>query len=371
MSSCLIVGGGVVGLSLAYELAVAGWSVRVLDRSEPGREASWAGAGILPPANSATAVHPLDQLRGLSCQLHAEWATRLRSETGIDTGYRRCGGIYVAGSVGEAAALHGLAAFLDDEQVRVEGLSLADVARWEPALEAPVRRGRVRAAIRLPDEAQLRNPRHLAALLAACRQRKVEVVEHAPVEDFSVVGDRLNAVVTPKGTWRADTYCVTSGAWTSRLLELLGVSVGILPIRGQMVLFAAPRPPLRQILNEGPRYVVPRDDGHVLVGSTEEEAAFEKETTVEGIAALTAFAYDLVPELRQAKIEGTWAGLRPGVYDGLPYLGEIPGLSNAFVAAGHFRSGLYLSPGTAVVMSARIAGRDSPIDLSPFRVSRG
>jgi glycine oxidase len=125
------------------------------------------------------------------------------------------------------------------------------------------------------------------------------------------------------------------------------------------------------VLNEGSRYLVARDDGHVLVGSTEEEAGFDKSTTSTAIEELTRLACDLVPELRRFAVEQTWAGLRPGTYDGFPYLGAVPGLENAFVAAGHFRSGLHLSTGTAVVMGQLMRGETPIIDLSPFRVGRG
>ena len=172
MDDCLIVGAGVVGLSLAYELAGHGLRVRVVDRQEPGREASWAGAGILPPANRATATHPLEQLRGMSHRLHAEWAARLQDETGIDTGYRRCGGIYLARTVGETAALHGLASEFREQGIEVERLSADALAQLEPALITSVR-----AAYLVPDEAQLRNPAPSAGTcrrLSApwCRHRK-------------------------------------------------------------------------------------------------------------------------------------------------------------------------------------------------------
>jgi glycine oxidase len=124
-------------------------------------------------------------------------------------------------------------------------------------------------------------------------------------------------------------------------------------------------------LNEGNRYLVAREDGYVLAGSTEEEVGFDKRTTPAGLADLRSFAEALVPALAEAKLEKSWAGLRPATFDGLPYLGQIPALSNAFVAAGHFRSGLYLSGGTAVLMSQLMRGEEPDIDLEPFRVGRG
>ncbi|MFM2096551.1 MAG: Hydrogen cyanide synthase subunit HcnC precursor, partial [Planctomycetota bacterium] len=143
------------------------------------------------------------------------------------------------------------------------------------------------------------------------------------------------------------------------------------PIRGQMVLFRAIPGALRHIVNEGPRYLVPRDDGLILAGSTEEEAGFDKSTTEEAIDDLIGFAGRVMPELNRDAVERTWAGLRPGTFDGMPYLGRIPECDNGFVAAGHFRSGLYLSPATAVMMSQLVLGQVPAIDLQPFRIGRG
>ena len=146
--------------------------------------------------------------------------------------------------------------------------------------------------------------------------------------------------------------------------------IGIFPIRGQMVMFKCERPPITRIINDGPRYLVPRDDGRVLVGSTEEEVGFDKRTTDDALSELVDLARSLVPALREAPIEHTWAGLRPASFDGLPYLGPLPGLKNATIAAGHFRSGLYLSTATAVVLSQYLRGETPQIDLAPFRVGR-
>jgi glycine oxidase len=138
-----------------------------------------------------------------------------------------------------------------------------------------------------------------------------------------------------------------------------------------MVLLACEKPPLVHIIMDGIRYMVPRDDGRVLVGSTEEDAGFDKRPTGEGIEGLMRFALELVPSLRSAAFERCWAGLRPGTADRLPYLGAIPSLDNGFVAAGHFRSGLQLSPATAVVMAQMIRGEKPEIDLGAFAVERG
>lgn len=368
----LIIGAGVIGLSLAYELSRRDVSVRIVDRAEPGREASWAGAGILPPANEQTSHHPLDRLRGLSHRLHAEWAERLLDETGIDTGYRRCGGIYVARTAGEAAALLALASEYDELEIACERLGLAQIDELEPALTESVRSSSWKAALLLPDECQLRNPWHLQALAQACVKRGVVITPHAEVVDWHRGSSgEITAAVTPAGVFAADRFCVTAGAWSYRILEQLGVKTGIYPIRGQMILFDCGKRPFQRIINEGSRYLVPRDDGLVLAGSTEEEAGFAKENTREGVEDLKQFAYSLIPRLAQERILKSWSGLRPGSFDGLPYLGPVLGHERLYLAAGHFRSGLHLSPGTAVVMTQAILGELPSIDLTPFSLIRG
>jgi glycine oxidase len=379
MHDVLIIGGGVIGLSLAWDLAKHGCSVHVIDKGQIGREASWAGAGILPAATHSIDQHPLDQLRGLACELHPQWAAELKSLTGIDTGYWRCGGIHLARSPGEAASLAAWATLARDERIRIEQLSTTSLAETEPGLiwegEPPAqplgnRYTELRAQYLVPDESQLRNPWHVRALYRACELAGVEITPHTEVTDFTITNGSLAEADSTSGPLAARCYCFTSGAWTGQLLQRLGIHLGILPIRGQIILFRCDEPPITHIINEGSRYLVPRQDGRLIAGSTEEEVGFDKRTTAEAMADLTQFACDLVPGLKNAAIEKTWAGLRPASFDGLPFLGRLTNIHNAFIASGHFRNGLFLSPATAIVMSQLIRDQPLQIDLSPFRVSR-
>jgi glycine oxidase len=367
MPDCLIVGGGVIGLSLAYELAGRGNRVRVLDAGQPGREASWAGAGILPPAGQHD-TSAAAQLMALSNRVHAGWHERLLADTGIDNGFRRCGGIYLAREPAAEQALRQVAA--DWQQVGVEFEQLrgsAALAAVEPGLSPG---SSLRAAYYVPGECQIRNPRHVKALVAGCQARNVEILSDLAAEDFVVRGNCLEAVRTRAGLLLADRICITCGAWTSALVGRIATPPPIRPVRGQIALVSLSEPPLKRVVNEGLRYLVPRDDGRVLVGSTEEDAGFDRSTTAESIDDLQLFGRSLCPALADGKLERSWAGLRPGSADGLPYLGSIPGFENAFLAAGHFRSGLQLSAGTAQVMANLMVGDSSPIDLTPFRVDR-
>jgi glycine oxidase len=216
----------------------------------------------------------------------------------------------------------------------------------------------------------LRNPRHLRAILAALARRGVEVSAGAPAESFVVAGRRITAVRTPAGEIAADNVCIAGGAWSSRLASQLGQAAPIVPIRGQILLLVEDRLSVKRIINQQLRYIVPRGDGRVLVGSTEEDVGFNRTTTASAIQDLLDFALSLVPTLAQARVERSWAGLRPVSPDRLPYLGRLPGFDNAFIAAGHGRAGLQLSTGTAQVMSRLILGQHVPIDLEPFRVDR-
>lgn len=364
MDDVLIVGGGVIGLSLAYELAGRGLQVRVLERGVPGKEASWAGAGILPPASRQGATDPLRTLVALSNELHAPLAAELRELTGIDTGYRRCGGLQLASSESDATQLQTLIDSLSQEGVAVEKLDAAALQQREPALAGE----QLQAAYYLPEEAQLRNPRHLKALLAACSLRGVAIETGCEVHDFTQCAGRIESVATALGDYSAGTVCITGGAWSGVLLRRLGLQLSVRPVRGQMVLLSGHRPLFRSVLNEGPRYLVPRSDGRVLVGSTQEDAGFDKRTTAGGIGGLLELATRLVPALQDLRVEQTWAGLRPWATRSQPYMGQLPELENAYVAAGHFRAGLQMSPAVATVMSDLIQGQTPAVDLATFAV---
>lgn len=364
---CAIIGGGAIGLSIAYELVSRGREVTIIDRIAPGKETSWAGAGILPPAPTREVTDPLDQLRKLAMGLHPQWAAQLQSDTGIDTGFHRCGAIYTAFSQGERASLVGFQSLCEEQGIDSRLISPAEVAELEPAIHAEP----IKAALELPGECQLRNPRHLQALIKFCQSRGAQIAPPQEVTAITSTASGAWEITTSIGNLRAKTVCVAAGAWSQRILASLGLEFSIFPVRGQIVLYRCERQLFRRVLNVGPRYLVPRDDGRVLVGSTEEEVGFDKRTTEEGIADLRSLAEALVPALKETEVERAWAGLRPASFDSLPYMGEAPGRTGLFIATGHFRSGLYLSPAAGVFMADLICCQTPTIDPWPFRLSRG
>jgi glycine oxidase len=357
----LILGGGVIGLTTAYFLAREGVQVEVVDQGDFGQEASWAGAGILPPGNPAHARTPFDQLRAHSSALFPIISAELRERTAIDNGYLRCGGLELPGgdrSETTAQEWRG-------EGIAVESLDEAAARRLEPAL-APG----FESAIHLPELAQVRNPRHLKALLAACAGYGVSLRPGCAVHGFEIDGARVRAAQTALGKLSASRFLIAAGAWSDRLLEQVGWRPGIHPVRGQIALLNAGTPLFRRVLMWRSQYLVPRPDGRVLVGSTEEDVGFVKSTTAGAIRELLALACWLVPGLADAQVERTWAGLRPGSPDGLPFLGPVPGCDNLYVAAGHYRAGLQTSTGTGLVMKELLLGQPLTIPLGPFRLDR-
>ena len=362
-SDILIVGGGVIGLTTAWYLAALNAQVTLVERGETGRQASWAGAGILPPCQLDTARTPLDQLRAHSNQLFPLLSAELRDLTGVDNGYTVCGGIEVADPENPEVALpteewHG-------EGTPFESLDRAALVRLEPLLHPDITSG-----VWLPGMAQVRNPWHLRALRQGCVQRGVEVLTDWPVRHLRTSEGRVLAVEGDRGKLSAGRYLLTAGAWSEQLLHQIGWQPGIHPVRGQMLLYNTGRPGIHPLLLQGKRYLVPRTDGRLLAGSTEEYVGFEVANTPDGVRGLQELAQRLMPSLRDLTPEATWAGLRPGSPDGLPYLGAVPGWDNLYVSTGHFRSGLQLSAASGLALARRLLDLPDLLSLEPFRLDR-
>jgi glycine oxidase len=382
MHDVAVVGGGVIGLSIGYELAKRGARVLLLEQGQLGREASWAGAGILPPGCPA-GDDPLAPLCAATHRLWPALSEELCERTGIDNGYRRCGGLAFA-----ATDVHAEVAAWRAADIEAELLDANSLARYEPEVAPRWATG----AYRLPGMAQVRNPRHLKALVAACTAQGVELREGQPLLGIDRSGSRAVAVRTPSGQTPVGRVVVASGAWSAHVLGTLesppgrrglaGAEAGgdgtrsvpaplsarveIEPVRGQIVLVSAQPLPFRHVLECGRRYLVPREDGRVLIGSTEEWVGFQKANTAEAVAGLLTFACGLVPALRAARFEQAWSGLRPHAPRGRPYLGRVPDFDNVYVAAGHFRGGLNLSPITGRLMAQVVSDERPEPSLDAF-----
>lgn len=376
MSENIIVGGGVVGLSIADELARRGERVTVLEhQGTNARRTSWAAAGIIPPAHRLTAFDAYGQLCGYSFELYSGWTDRLMMETKIDPEFDRCGGIQIARSNGELASLNYAVAQWKADGATVEPLSATRLVELEPALQTVVEHQLIRAAYRLPEEAQVRCSRLVDALRASCQRQGVTMRDDVTVQGIaeasrSVANGQDGVVIdTNRGELRGKSVCLAAGAWVDQILKSRGLHLDVQPWRGQIILLQTEPGHIRHVINEGPNYLVPRRDGRVLVGATVEEAGYDWSLTA-AVDELREFAINLIPALASAPLLDHWAGLRPRTNDGFPYLGRVPGLPSAYVAAGHFRAGIVLAPATAQVMADMILGKTPVIDMTPFRLDR-
>jgi len=367
----LLVGGGVIGLSLAWELSQHGAKVCLVDQGPLGQEASWAGAGMIPAGPSKdfwAESTPREQLACLSQTLHAEWHDRLAELTGIDNGYQQSGALYLAESEADAKSLDRQAELWQQQGIECQPLDAGQLAEFERALAE--RANRFAAAYFVPQESQLRNPRHVQALIAACLQQGVDMRPGVAVHGFESAGGQIVLAQTSGDTIQAEQFCLTAGCWTGQLAASLGLDLPIKPIRGQIVLLNGPAGLLGRHVNVGKRYLLPRPDGRLLVGSTMEDVGFLKQNTATATAELLSFAASLLPSTAELPIETSWSGLRPATADGLPFMGRIPKRKNGWIAAGHFRAGLQLSPATAVVMRALMLGETPEVDVAWLGCSR-
>lgn len=356
MESVSIIGAGVVGLCSALALRQAGFEVTVYDCGPAGGEASWAGAGVLSPLPPWTYPPAVQALAAYSQGLYPQWIQRLRG-WGPDPELTPCG-MLVLGLHGHGAAR----TWAQRHRATLGTLDRAALAQLEPALAGS------EAALHLPEVAQVRNPRLLRALLAAARHAGVMVREHCAVHRITVEHGRVVALHTAHGNHPLQRVVLAAGAWSGQLLDTSGLPApAVTPVRGQILLVRAAAGVLRHvILGSDGYYLVPRRDGHVLVGSTVEHVGFDRSTTVTAAAELSAAAARLVPILAGLPPVAHWAGLRPGTPDGIPYIGPWASIENLWLNAGHFRNGITLAPGSATLLTALITGALPPLDPAPY-----
>lgn len=346
-SDVAIIGGGVIGLSLALELRRAGLSVTVLDKHHPGREASWASGGMI--AHCEAGSNPVFRLLAkTSAQMYPSFVHTLQDESDINVDFRSYGTIRFLDN--------------DDGELAEEGKSLSSEAlrELEPELaySAPARL--------LPEFCV--DPRLLVeGLLKAALHRGVHVASGADVTHLQVEEGRAVAVVTSKTRYVAEYIVNCAGAWSGQFSP---VPIPTRPIKGQMLALVSDRRNLvRRVLRGNGVYIIPRSDGRIVVGSTVEDVGFDKRVNPGAIQRMHQAAAVLVPHLGESRILEDWAGLRPCTPDKLPIMGKTS-LEGYFVATGHYRDGILLAPVTARLMSQLIFRQPPDINFDSFSPSR-
>ncbi|AZD94982.1 MULTISPECIES: glycine oxidase ThiO [Pseudomonas] len=356
----VIVGGGVIGLLTAFNLASAGQQVVLLERSNVGQESSWAGGGIVSPLYPWRYSPAVTALAHWSQDFYPQLAERLFVTTGVDPEVHTTG-LYWLDLDDEAEAL----AWAQREQ---RPLSAVDISVAHDAV--PVLGGGFSRAIYMADVANVRNPRLVKSLKAALSALPaVTIHEHCEVSGFIREGERVLGVQTSLGEIRGDQVVLAAGAWSGELLKSLGLALPVEPVKGQMILYKCASDFLSCMVLAKGRYAIPRRDGHILIGSTLEHEGFDKTPTASALESLKASAIELIPALAQAEVVGHWAGLRPGSPEGIPYIGPVPGLEGLWLNCGHYRNGLVLAPASCQLFTDLMLGREPIIDPAPYAPS--
>lgn len=369
----IIVGGGIIGLSLSLELRKKGARVLVVERGEPGREASYAAGGMLVDCSIETSA-ALQPLAAASARMYSEFAHELEVESGMKVDLRDQGTLLTL------SAKH-----IRHPDLMLAALSPADLSELEPAmvklsldqesdlneeldpLESAMAVNAMHPAFYYIKERSV-DPRALAAAaIKAAKHREVDFSSGDSVTSVNHADGRVVSVTTTKTTFHAPKVVNCAGAWSGQIAPY---AFPTRPVKGQMLCLAAPSLTLlKHVIRTSEIYLIPRSDGRIIVGTTVEEAGFNKRTDVATIQRLHRAAIDLVPELRNARILEDWAGLRPGTPDALPILGATA-TKGYYVATGHFRDGILLAPITARLMTQVIEGDGPDYDLTSFSPTR-
>lgn len=344
-----------IGLSCALALLQRGASVVIVEQGEVGRESSWAGGGILSPLCPWDYPDEVTRLTIHSAGQYAAWSAALYSATGIDPEYENSGMLVLPPFDALAAQKW------CDEHGMV--LRQADVADTLPA--------RSGEALLLPDVAQVRNPRLVQALRAGVEALGGLIIEHCAVHGIAVAGNSVSKLVTTCGEFSAERFIITAGAWSKQVLGAYALNLDIKPVRGQMLLFKFERPPFRHIVLHEGMYLIPRRDGHLLVGSTLEHAGFDKGITRDARDSLWQRAQELIPQLRVMSLVQHWSGLRPASPRNIPTIARHPQLENLYLNSGHFRYGVSMAPASVDILLYELNGEAPPFDIGPYQAGWG
>ncbi|OPA77763.1 glycine oxidase ThiO [Paenibacillus selenitireducens] len=359
----VIIGAGVIGCSIAYQLARRGISTRVYDKNQIGAEASSAAAGMLAAQAEFMDSRPLFDLARQSRSLFPALAEELKACSGVDIGFVHHGLLRVARTPEDVLTYQNMAS---------QHVGLGEEAQWlspEQALELESGLSpSIHGALYFPQDGQVYASQLTLAYAQAAASYGAVFQEFAEVQEIiedhgCVTGVRLQGEVIP-----CSNVIVASSMWTQELLSKNGLHVPLFPVKGECIAVKSMKPLLRRTIYTDGCYLVPKSNGEIFIGATVHPHSYDRKVSIGGIAALIQAAEELIPSIRSAEFSRAWSGLRPQTPSGLPYLGEHPMLKHAFIASGHYRNGILLSPITGMLMADLIEGKPPAADLTPFAI---
>lgn len=362
----VIVGGGVIGCSIAYHLRKAGVAVTVIERGEIGGEASSAAAGLLAPLGSLSGAGPFADLLLASFALFPALVPELEEASGVRMEYEQTGALRVVRNAKNVPNLRKRMKAWLPLGLQLHWLTGEEARQREPTLSPDVCAG-----LYAPEEAQIRASQVVKAFAQAAANAGAILRSHTPITGIQRHNGRVTGVVTSQGeTIACDHLVIAAGAWAAQWSDWLRIKLAVAPQRGQILALRQPVSPLHHIIFGEAIYLAPKQDGTVIVGATKEEAGFEKQLTAGGVAWLLSTAIRLIPSLEQCAIERMWTGLRPKMPDNLPVLGPAPGWQNVTLAVGHGSVGIMLSAITGKTLAEAIVTGVTPDLIRPFTLDR-
>ncbi len=353
MREILIIGGGIIGLTLARKLHKKGFGkITIIERGNVGRESSYAAAGMLAPQAETDKIDPFFRFCVDSHKLYANFARELFEETGVDIQLDKSGTLYLAFDEADAREIRRRFDWQTKAKLEVEHLTAKEIRKAEAFVSPDVREG-----LFFPNDWQVENRKLLDALQIYAEINDIEIIEQTEIENLLIENGKIEAAQSKNKIFRAETVILATGAWTSLIKsgENVLASLDVKPIRGQIFSFRTAKRLFERVIYSPRGYIVPRADGRIIAGATVEDAGFDKNVTTSGIEFVRENAFEIAPSLVNLKISESWAGLRPFAKDGLPILGEFPGIENLYIAAAHYRNGILLAPITAEILANKIA----------------
>ncbi|WP_088035414.1 glycine oxidase ThiO [Evansella clarkii] len=361
----IIVGGGIIGGSIAFHLANRGYDVLLLDKGRAGKKASSAAAGMLAAQAELNDCGPLFQLARKSRGMFGNLADELKEITGIDIELKNKGMYKIALNERESREYKRIIELQKRLGDQAEWLNQDELRSIEPALSEAVT-----GAMFIEKDGHVSAPALTEAFLKASAALGAGIKEYTEVQSLQFSCGKITGVVTDSGEFTSDHVIIAGGAWSSKVMAASGLKLDAYPVKGECFSVITERPLATGTIFSHGCYIVPKKGNRIVVGATVKPDTFNEKVTMDGILTLMEKARNIMPAITEGELESTWAGIRPQTGDGLPYLGEHPLYKGLYTATGHFRNGILLSPVTGEVIADLIEGKQPEIDLSPFLPAR-